>query len=142
MVVRNCDGFLIHAESTLVLSQSPLLAEFYAIDWAADIALAKGWKKVFWKSDSAVAVKEISSSSDPVAWDTRLEIISIRRKFADVDWKISWTARDSNQAADILAKHCLLNNLVFSCDSMFDRGLPSSFKNQILHDMQSHFYAV
>lgn len=67
-----------------------------------------------WSSDAQEVVKDITSNMDPYSWETRYELLLIKRRIKNFhNWKVHWNRRETNRAADDLVKFAFENNVTF-----------------------------
>ncbi|KAF3438110.1 hypothetical protein FNV43_RR20866 [Rhamnella rubrinervis] len=67
------------------------------------------WKIVFWNVGACKLVREVLGVSDRICWETRYDILSLRRSFARPDWLLEWSPRETHVLADLAAKFSLVN---------------------------------
>ncbi|KAF3438107.1 hypothetical protein FNV43_RR20863 [Rhamnella rubrinervis] len=67
------------------------------------------WKIVFWNVYACKLVREVLGVSDRICWETRYDILSLRRSFSRPDWLLEWSPRETNVLADLAAKFSLVN---------------------------------
>ena len=108
-------------------------AELKALEWASGKANKLGWTNVLWCSDAINLINDVISVLEPIGWKSRDDLIAIKHRSKDRCWRFSWTSRETNMLADLVAKHSLINlsNLLFVAPLS---NLPLSFLKQIWID--------
>ncbi|KAF3456989.1 hypothetical protein FNV43_RR01646 [Rhamnella rubrinervis] len=110
--------------SKLIKASSSYEAKLKALEWGFGLANDYNWSKVCWSSDALVVVNKIFiialvvvnkilSLKDPVSGDDRHITLFCRSLLRKKDWLLSWNARSSNKAANLLAKESLKSNVCF-----------------------------
>lgn len=127
VVLRNEEGDIIRILSAMDSALSAREAETKALRWASDIAVREEWKQVQWVSDALNVVKEINSSHAPEGWNTRYDMIKIKDNFKRQDWKLEWTCREENCAADAIAKVSFKFNCCLDLNGSNLDTLPTDF---------------
>ena len=133
VVARDHSGKLIYIASSMEPVMVAAQAELKALEWASGKASELGWTNVLWCSDAINLINDVVSVLEPIGWKSRDDLIAIKHRSKDRCWRFSWTPRETNMLADLVAKHSLVNlsNLLFVASLS---NLPLSFLKQIWID--------
>ncbi|KAF3450284.1 hypothetical protein FNV43_RR06364 [Rhamnella rubrinervis] len=83
-----------------------------------------GWRNIVFEVDAKNVMEDVLESSEPASWYSFESLIAIRRRISSENWKLEWSPRESNQAADSLAKFSITNNVSVLLDEFSLENLP------------------
>lgn len=64
----------------------------------------EGWSNLCWSSDAKDLVSFFNSVTESGPWFSYHIILRLRKLFQEQNWTLTWSARESNHAADLVAK--------------------------------------
>lgn len=73
-------------------------------------------QRVVWCTNAQRMINSVNSVDDLCCWHTRLANLSIQNHFANKDWKIFLTPRESNVVDDKLSKESIQYGSIFFFD--------------------------
>ncbi|KAF3432858.1 hypothetical protein FNV43_RR23960 [Rhamnella rubrinervis] len=91
------------------------------LEWATDYAYRSNWRGIVFETDAKFVVDDVLAGSEPSGWNSFENLNVIRSRFANTEWKLVWSPRETNSVADGLARFSLFNNVAFSVDELLDR---------------------
>ncbi|GJT29694.1 reverse transcriptase [Tanacetum coccineum] len=132
-MMRCHDGSILVAGNKCVAHATSVIEiEAYAILWAIQVALSKGFMNVILETDSRILVDAFLHNKELL--HIRGLFLHIRRlcgSFTSCSW--SFVRRDGNQVAHELASRALYNNV----DEVYDGFVPASISSWVLNDDQT-----
>ncbi|KAJ1378246.1 Ribonuclease H domain [Sesbania bispinosa] len=105
-VFRDFNGKWISGFSGFVGLGESIVAEFQAVYWGLHLALELGFRKISLESDALEVVQSLNMG-DPPYLDVHADLLGSIKELmrSSMDVSITFSPRESNKAADWLAKH-------------------------------------
>ncbi|GKC57499.1 reverse transcriptase, partial [Tanacetum coccineum] len=131
-VMRCHDGsVLVAGNKRVAYATSVIEIEAYAILWAIQVALSKGFMNVILETDSRILVDAFLHNKELLhIRGLFLHIRPLCSSFTSCSW--SFVRRDGNQVAHELASRALYNNV----DEVYDGFVPASISSWVLNDVR------
>lgn len=118
LVARDEHGIIACMAAKFTANLEADMAKLSAMEWAVDIVDKLGWPKVMWWSDAKLIVDQIISMKNLRLWRQRHQILTLKQKFNQKDWKLEWCPREVNILAEQIAKRSFTSEL----DMFFDKN--------------------
>lgn len=109
-IVRDCMASRVLVRSKKCDCRSAFDAELLGLEWASEPLVKDGWSNPSWCSDSKEVVSFINSASEHGSWLSRYTVVRLRNLFQQQKWTLTRSARESNNAADLVAKLACYQN--------------------------------